>query len=252
MHIYLLGWCGLHFHPPYVIYFYVSTWSFFSLYFWFIPIDSWIFPPWIPLWFCWILFQNTFPIKVHIVKVMVFPVAMHYGMYTGCDSWTIKKAKCWRIDAFELWCWRRLFERLLDSKEIKPVNPKGNKPWILIGRTDAEAETPVFWPHDVKSWLFGKDPDAGKDWLQKRGTTEDEMIGWHHQLSGHEFEQAPGDSEGQGSLMCCLSMGSQRVRRDLAIEQQQQIPKHIWGHMEDIILISWMLPSLYFAFILYW
>ena len=84
----------------------------------------------------------------------------------------------------------------------KPVSPKGNQPWIFIGRTDAEAEAPIVWPPDVKGQLIGKDPDAGKDWGQKKRATEDEIVGWHHQLNGHEFEQAPGDSEGQGSLAC--------------------------------------------------
>ena len=96
----------------------------------------------------------------------------------------------------------------MDSKEIKTVNPKGNQPWIFLGRTDAEAEAPVLWPPDAKSWLTGKDPDAGKDWGQEeKGVTEDEMAGWHHRLNGHEFEQTLGDSEGQGSLVCCSSQG---------------------------------------------
>ena len=81
----------------------------------------------------------------------------------GCDSWTVKKAECQRIDAFELWCWRRLFENPLDCKEIQPVYPKGDQSWMFIGTTDAEAETPILWPPDVKSWLIGKDPDARKD-----------------------------------------------------------------------------------------
>ena len=83
------------------------------------------------------------------------------------------------------------------------INPKGNQLWILIGRTDAEAEASVLWPPNVKSQLTGKDPDAGKDWRQERGITEDEMVGWHYQLNGHEFEQTLGDGEGQGSLACC-------------------------------------------------
>ena len=113
--------------------------------------------------------------KIHIVKAMVFPVVMY-----GCGSWTIKKAECWIIDAFELWCWRTTLENPLDSKEIKLVNPKGNQSWIFIGKTDAEAETPMFWPPDVKSQLIGKDPDDRKDRGQKeKGTTEDEMIRWH-------------------------------------------------------------------------
>ena len=87
---------------------------------------------------------------------------------------------------------------------MQPVHPKGNQSWIFIGRTDAEAETPILRPPDAKSWLTGKDPDAGKDWRQEeKGMTADEMVGWHHRLNGHEFEQAPGDSEGQGRLVCC-------------------------------------------------
>ena len=125
----------------------------------------------------------TLPIKVHLVKAMVFPVVMY-----GCESWTIKKAEHQRIDAFELWCWRRL-ESPLDCKEIIPVHPKGNQSWIFIGRTDTEAEAPVLWPPDGKNWLIGKDPDSGKDWRQKeKGSTEDEMVGWHHQLDRHESE----------------------------------------------------------------
>ena len=91
---------------------------------------------------------------------------------------------------------------------LKPVNPKGNQPWILIGRTDAEAETPIVWPPDVKNWLTGKDPDAGRDWGQEeKGTTEDEMAGWHHRLNGHELEQALGFGDGQGGLACCSPWG---------------------------------------------
>ena len=119
----------------------------------------------------------------------------------GCESWTVKKAECQTIDAFELWCWKTL-ESPLDCKEIQPVHPKRNQSWIFIGRTDAEAETPILWPPDAKSWLIWKDPDAGKDWRQQeKGTTEDEVVGWHHRLNGHEFEQAPGVGDGQGSLV---------------------------------------------------
>ena len=112
-------------------------------------------------------------------------------------------------------------ESPLDSKKIKPVNLKGNQPWIFIGRTDAEAKAPILWPPDVKSWLIGKDPDAVKDWRQEeKGMTKNEMVRWHHKLDGHEFEQTPGDSEGQGSLACySQSMGLQRVGRNLVIEQ---------------------------------
>ena len=130
---------------------------------------------------------------------MVFPVVMY-----GCESWTVKKAESRRIDAFELWCWRRP----LDCKEIQPVHPKGNQSWVFIGRTDGEAETPVLQPPHAKSWLIGKDPDAGTDWGQEvKGTTEDEMAGWHHRLTGHEFEWTPGVGDGQGGLACCDSWG---------------------------------------------
>ena len=107
---------------------------------------------------------------------------------------------------------KKTLESPLDSKEIKPVNSKGNKPWIFIGRTDAKAETSILWPPDVKNWLIWKDPDAGKDLRQKeKQTTEDEMVGWHHRLNGHEFEQTPGDSEGQGSLVCYSPWGHKEL-----------------------------------------
>ena len=124
----------------------------------------------------------TLPTKVRLVKAMVFPVLIH-----RCESWAVKKAECWKIDAFELWCWKRL-ESPLDCKEIQPVHPKGDQSWVFTGRTDAEAETPVLWPPDTKSWLIGKDSDAGKDWGQEeKGITENEMAGWHHRLNGHGF-----------------------------------------------------------------
>ena len=133
---------------------------------------------------------------------MVFPVVMYW-----CESWTVKKTECRKIDAFELWCWRRLLSPL-DCKEIQPVHPKGDQSWVFIGRTDVEAETPVIWPPHVKSWLIGKDPDAGKDWGQKdKGTTEDEMVGWHHRLEGLEFEYTLGVGDGRGGLVCCDSWG---------------------------------------------
>ena len=113
----------------------------------------------------------------------------------------------------------------LDYKEIKPVNPKVNQPWIFMGRTDAEAEAPILWPPDTKRQLPGKDHDAGKDWGQEeKGTTEDEMVGLHYWLNGHESEQTLGDSAGQGSLMCCNPWGC-RVGHDWATDQQHLIKK---------------------------
>ena len=124
-----------------------------------------------------------------------------YGFSSShrCECWTIKKVGHWRIGAFKLWCWRRL-ESPLDSKEIKPVNPKGNQSWIFIRKTDTdtETETPILWLPDMKSPLIWKEYGSGKDWRQEeKGVTEDEMVGWHLWLSGHEFEQNPGDGEGQ-------------------------------------------------------
>ena len=123
----------------------------------------------------------TLPTKVHLVKAMVFPVVMY-----GCESWSIKKTKHRRIDAFELWCWRRLLRVPWTARRS---NRKGNQSWLFIGRTDAEAEAPILWPPDAQNWLIGKDLDSGEDWSQeKKGTTEDEMVGWRHWLNGHEFE----------------------------------------------------------------
>ena len=120
------------------------------------------------------------------------------------------------------WCfWTVVLEKTLesplDSKEIQPVNPNGNQSWIFTGRTDAEAEAQILWPSDAKNWLIGKDTDAGEDWRQEeKWVTEDETVGWHHWLDGHESEQTAGDSEGQGILVCCSPRG-----HNLATEQQQ-------------------------------
>ena len=106
----------------------------------------------------------------------------------------------------------KTLESPLDCKEIQTVHPKGNQSWIFLGRTNAEAEAPILWPPDVKSWLIGKDPDAGKDWRQEeKGMREGEMFGWHHLLSGHEFEQASGVGDGQGSLVCCSPWGCKQL-----------------------------------------
>ena len=113
----------------------------------------------------------TLPTKVHLVKTTVFPIVMY-----ECEGWTVKKAEHWSTDAFELWCWRR-FLSPLDWKDIQSVHPKGNQSWMFIGKTDAEAETPILWPPDAKNWLIWKDPEAGKHWRQKDNrTTEDEMV----------------------------------------------------------------------------
>ena len=132
------------------------------------------------------------------------------GLKSGnLESWTVKKGECWRIDAFELWCWRRLLSPL-DCKEIQPVHSE-DQPWDFFGRNDAKAETAVLWPPHAKSWLTGK-ADAGRDWGQEeKGTTEDEMAGWHHWLDGCESEWTLGIGDGQGGLAYCDSWGRKEL-----------------------------------------
>ena len=119
-----------------------------------------------------------------------------------CQVGSAPKNWCFRAVVLEKTC-----ESPLDFKEIKPVNSIGTQPWMFTRRTDAEAEAPILWPPEMKSWLIGKDPDAGKDWGQEKGVTEDKVVGWHQWLNGHEFEQTPGDGEGQGSLECYSPWG---------------------------------------------
>ena len=118
------------------------------------------------------------------------------------ESWVVLNWCFWTVVS------EKPLESLLDCKEIQPVHPKTNQSWIFTGRTDAEAETPILWPPDAKRWLIWKDPDAGKYWRwEEKGMTEDEMVGWHHWLKGHQFDQTPGDSDGQGGLACCGPQG---------------------------------------------
>ena len=122
------------------------------------------------------------------------------------ESWALKN---WCFSTVVL---EKTLESPLDCKEIQPVHPKGDQSWVFIGRTDIDAETPILWPPDAKSWLIGKDPDAGRDWGQeKKGTIEGEMVGWHHQFNGSEFKQTPGDSEEQLSLVCCSPWGQSQI-----------------------------------------
>ena len=139
------------------------------------------------------------------------------GLSTQSYGFSSSHVWMWELDYKESWppknwCFRTIvlektLESPLDCMEIQPVNPKGNQSLIIIGRTDAEAEIPILWPPDAKNWFIGKDSDVGKDWRQEKGPKEDKVVGWHHRLDGHEFEQAPGAGGGQGSLACCSSWG---------------------------------------------
>ena len=158
------------------------------------------------------------PAKIHIVKVMVFPVVMQ-----GCESLTIKKAEHWRTDAFELWCWRKFLRvpwvaRRSNQSILKGINPEYSLEGLML-KLKLQ-----YFGHlmEILGHLIGKNPDAGKDWRrEEKGMTEDEMVGWHQRLRGLEFEQTPGDGDGQASLVCCSPWALQRVRHDWATEQQQ-------------------------------
>ena len=146
----------------------------------------------------------TLPTKVHVVKAMVFPVVLYRCELDRTEGW-VPKNWCFSTVVLEM-----TLESPLDSKEIQPVHPKGNQSWIFTGRVDAEAEIPVLWPPDAKSWITGKDPDAGKDWRQEeKGMIEDETVGWHHRLDGHE--QTLGVGDGLGCLACCSPWGHKEL-----------------------------------------
>ena len=135
--------------------------------------------------------------KIHTLKTMVFPVVMY-----GCEIWTINKAECWKTDAFEQWCWRRLLRVPWTARRLNQSVPKEISPEYSL-----EGLMMKLWLPDEKSQFIRKDPDAGKDWQQEeKGATDEEMVGWHHWLNGHEFEQTLGDSEGHGSLACCKEL----------------------------------------------
>ena len=148
----------------------------------------------------------TLPTNVHLVKAMVFPVVTY-----GCESLTIKKAECQRIDAFELWCWRKLLRvpwtaRRSNQSILKEISPEYSLEGLML---KLKLQYMGSWSSpDMKNWLIRKDPDTGKEWRQEeKGPTEDEMVGWRHWLDGREFERAPGVGDGQGSLACCSPWG---------------------------------------------
>ena len=163
---------------------------------------------------------------------MAFPSSHVWMWELDCEeSWVLKN-----------WCfWTLVLEKTLESpldfKEIKPVHPKGNQSRIFVGRTAAEADTPILWPPDAKSWFIWKDPDAGKDWRrEEKGTTETKTVGWHHWLNGHEFEKTPGVGDGQGSLACCSPWGHKK----LDTTEQLNWTEYMW---KRAIAIQWILSN---------
>ena len=178
------------------------------------------------VWHCFHCFPISFPwsdgIRCHDLPRQHTKKQRHYFANKGPSSqgygFSSGHVWMWELDYKENWLpknwcfWTMVLEKTLESsldcKEIQPVHSKGDQPWVFIGRTDVEAETLVLWPSDAKRWLLWKDPDAGKDWGQEeKGTTEDEMVGWHHWLSGHGFGWTLGVGDGQGGLVCCASWG---------------------------------------------
>ena len=177
----------------------------------------------------------TLPTKIYLVKAMVFPVVMY-----GCENWTIKKAEHWRVDAFELWCWRRFLRvpwtsRRLNQSILKKINTE------YWGVLKLKLKLQYFGHLMQRADSLGENPDAGKDRRQEeKGTTEDEMVGWHHWLNGHEFEQAPGDSEGQESLTCCNPWGHKKsdTNGQQQIKNRATIIKNYIKKM--VILHNWV------------
>ena len=168
----------------------------------------------------WISYMYTYIPRQHIKKQRHYftdkgPSSQSYGFSSShAWMWDLDYKESWVLKNWCLWTvmLEKTLESLLDCKEIQPVHPKGNQSWIFIGRTDAEAETPILWPPVAKNWLIGKDHDTGENWRQEeKGMTEDAMVRWHHWLDGHEFEQAQGVGDGQGSLACYSLWG----RREL-------------------------------------
>ena len=160
---------------------------------------------------------------------MEFLMTSYYTIVYRLMSWALKN-----------WClWTMVLEKTLesplDSKEIQPVHPKRDQSWVFFGRTDAKAETPILWPPHVKSWLFGKDSDAGRDWGQEeKGMTEDEIAGWHHWLDGHEFEWTLGVGDGQGGLACCDSWG----HKESEMTEQQNWTECIYIESRKTVLMN--------------
>ena len=176
---------------------------------------------------------SPLPTKVRLVKAMVFPVVTY-----GCESWTVKKAECRRIDAFQLWFWRRLLRIPCTARRCNQSFLKEIDPGCSLERMMLKLKLQYFGPH-AKSWLIGKESDAGRDWGQKKGTTEDEMAVWHHWLDGHEFEWTPGVGDGQGAPVCYNSWGCKESDTTewlnwTELILKSDIEKGTWTHCSSI------------------
>ena len=173
-----------------------------------------------------------FPTKVPIVKTMFFS-SSHVWVW----EWTIKKAECWRADAFD--CDVGEDSWVPWTARSNQSILKGNQLWIFIGRTDAETEAPILWPPDEKSPLIRKDPDAGKDWRQEKGMTEDQTVGWHHWFNGHEFEQALRDGEGQENLASCSPWGRKELDMTEWLNNRLGVTPGTWQKKIQSLYIQW-------------
>ena len=165
------------------------------------------------------------------------PSGQSYGFSSNhVWMWELDLKDCWAPKNRCFWTvvFKKTLESPLDFKEIQPVHPKGDQSWIFIGKTDVEAETPILWPPDVKSWLIWKDPDAGKDWRQEeKGMTEDELVEWHHRLNGHGFGWTPGVGDGQGSMVCCSPWGGKELDMTewlnwTELNDMSEFPSSVW------------------------
>ena len=181
----------------------------------------------------------TLPTKVHQVKAMVFPVVKY-----GCESWTIKKAEHRRRHFWNVLL--KTLESPMECKEIQPVHTKRDQSWVFFGRTNIEAEIPLLWPLDAKSWLIWKDTDAGKDWRQKeKWMTEDEMVGWHHQLKGHTFEYMLGVGDGQGGLAKWLNWTEFYVSTTSEERKSKLSQKMLYKNREVFYVWNITIPQVY-------
>ena len=197
----------------------------------------------------WGYYCLLLPVKLCSQSFPFSPSMFHYFANKGLSSqgygFSSSYVWMWELDYKESWApknwcfWTVVLEKTLECplncKEIQPIHPKGDQSWVFIERTDIEAEAPILWPPDRKSWLFGKDTDAGKDWRrEEKGTTEDEMVRWHHRFNGHEFGWTPGVGDGQGGLVCCCPW----VRKELDMTEWLNWTELNWSSLSLNLVVS--------------